>query len=332
MMKKFPFLLCFVLVNTVALPAFAQWKGSQAPPYLANEIFRLSKECYYFKEFLLIKQNKQHYIVASFLNREAIGNRADDKALAKPDSPCGKRLQQLRLYRWVNDKKPMFKDSLFIDEFTIALGNAADFDQSGTTKLIINNLCNPPQGQAAPLLCYSFSIHEITKQEKFRNALLIGNVPERYINGQPQGYPLEPVVTDNFDKTPFPECLAVDDFWEGDPAFRSDDFPKVTLLYTWDNTAKVYKHHSDKFIQRFTLPVSLDSIPDNLHLVTFMENAMSIAAIGKHEEALKYIDAGLTKERVDGWKAKDDQRASHIELERLRSKLLLCIARYKTNP
>jgi hypothetical protein len=331
-MKRFVFLLCIVLLNTILSTVSAQWKGKDAPSYLADEIFRLSKDCYYFKEYLLIKQNKQYYVVASFLNREAIGTHFNDKAFAKPISPCGKRLQQVRLYRYINDKKAAFKDSLFIDKFNVALGKASDFDQSGTAKLIINHLCNPPQGEMAPLLCYAFSIYEITQQEKFRNVLIVGNVPERYINGEPQGYALEPVVTDNFDKTPYPECLAIDDFLEGDVAFRSDDFPKVTLIYTWDNTAKVYKHHSDKFIQRFSLPASLDSIPDNIHLVTFIENAMSVAAIGKHEQAQKYIDTGLTKERVDGWKAKDAQRAQHIEPDRLRSKLLVCIARYTMKP
>lgn len=331
-MKRFVFLSCLVLLTTVFPNAVAQWKGRQAPQYLAEEIFRSSKDCYYFKEYLLIKQNKQYYFVASFLNREAIGTHFNDKAFTKPISPCGKRLQQVRLYRYINDKKAVFNDSLFIDTFTIALGNASDFDQSGTTKIIINHLCNPPQGAMAPLLCYAFSIYEITKREKFRSVLTVGNVPERYIDGQPQEDPLEPVVTDNFDKTPYPECLAIDDFWEGDLAFRPDDFPKVTLVYTWDNAAKVYKHHSDKFIQRFSLPASLDSIPENIHLVTFMENVMSIAAIGKHEQAQKYIDVGLTKERVDAWKAKDAQRAQHIEPDRLRSKLFVCIARYKTNP
>jgi hypothetical protein len=332
-MKSSLLLLCSLLfLNTISTVGIAQWKGRQAPQYLAEEIFRLSKDCYYFSEYLLIKQNKQYYVVASFLNREAIGTHTNDRGFAKPVSPCGKRLQQVRLYRWVNDKKAVFKDSLFIDKFAIALGKASDFDQSGTTKLIINHLCNPPQGDMTPLLCYSFSIYEITRQEKLRNVLIVGNVPERYINGEPQGYALEPVVTDNFDKTPYPECLAIDDFFEGDMAFRSDDIPKVTLIYTWDNAAKMFKHHSDRFIQRFSLPASLDSIPDNIHLVTFMENAMSVAAIGKHTEALKYIDAGLTQERVEHWKMKDPQRAKHIQIEALRSKLLACIFRYKTAP
>jgi hypothetical protein len=280
--------LCILLPLLLLLPnnTSAQWKGSSAPPYLADEIFRLSKECYHFKEFLLFKQNNKYYVLASFLNREAIGARATDSQFAKPVSPCGSRLQQLRLYRWISDKKVVFRDSVFLDKFSIALGNASDFDRSGSTKVIVNHSCSPPQRQVAPLLCYAFSIYGITKQEKLRNALPKENLPERFVNEQPQGYALEPVVTDNFDKSGLPECLAVDDFWEGELAFRADDFPKVTLVYTWDTKTQTYKNGSDKFIQRFTFPTSIEQIPDSISLVHFFENAMSMAAVGKHERTL----------------------------------------------
>jgi hypothetical protein len=324
--KKLVLLLLFASLSS----GDAQWKSKQAPRYLADEIFRLSKDCYYFKEYLLFKQSGKRYVIAAFVNRETIGT--NEQAFPKPVSKCGKRIHQIRLYRYISEKKSVLKDSLFIDKFDISLGNASDFDQSGTTKLIVNHRCNPPQREAAPLLCYAFSIYEVTKLEKLRNVLSIGNVPERYSGGQPQGIPLEPVVTDNFDKTPFPECLAIDDFFEGDPAFRADDFPKVTLVYAWDYSAKAYKHHSDKFVHRFSLPFSLDSIPENIHLVEFMQNVMSLASVGRQEQAMKYADAGLISERVERWKIRDPLRAKHIELEALRSKLLICIRRYQTSP
>lgn len=330
MMKKLHFLLA--LIVSVLLPVSAQWKGREAPPYLADEIFRLSRDCYYFKEYLLVRQNAKEYVIASFLNREAIGNAASRAPFAKPVSPCGKRLNQIRLYRRISEKKVVVKDSAFLDVYSIALGAATDFDQSGTRKLTVNHLCNPPQGTFPPLLCYAISIFEITKKEKLRTVLTLGNVPERYVNGEPQHVPLEPVVMDNLDKTPYPECLAIDDFWEGDLAFRPDDFPKVTLIYTWDAAAKVYKHHSDQFPWRLSPPASVDSIPDSLHPVVFIQQAMALAAIGKKKEALAYIENGLTEERVEGWKARDPQRAPHIDLARLRRKLLACIARYETTP
>lgn len=291
------------LLILVSVHATAQWKGRSAPPYLANEIFRLSKDCYYFKEFLLIKQGKQYYVLASYLNREAMGERPENNPqFAKPVSPCGKRLQQVRLYRWISDKKVVFKDSIFFGTYSIALGSASDFDNAGTSKVIINHICSAPRNAIAPLLCYAFSIIEITQKEKLRSVLSPDSLPERYINGEPQGYPLEPVVTDNFDKSSNPECLAIDDFGEGDPAFRPDDFPKVTLVYAWDTASRQYKHHSEKFLSRFTLPASVDSLPENIHLVQFIENTMSIAAIGKSAIARKYLDLGMTPEWIAQWK------------------------------
>lgn len=331
-MKRLHFLLALLLLSTIATSVFTQRKFRLAPPYLADEIFRLSQDCYYFKEYLLVRQNAKEYVVASFLNREAIGNAASSAPLAKPVSPCGKRLQQIRLYRRIGEKKVVVKDSAFLDVHSISLGAATDFDQSGTKKLTVNHICNPPQGMFPPLLCYAISVFEITKKEKLRHVLTLGNVPERYVNGEPQHVPLEPVVMDNLDKTPFPECLAIDDFWEGDLAFRSDDFPKMTLIYTWDMAAKVYKHHSDQFPWRLSPPARVDSIPDSLHLVVFIQNAMALAAIGKKPEALTYIENGLTEQRVAGWKARDPQHANHIDLNRLRKKLLTCIARYETKP
>ncbi len=320
-MKK----LCLLLLFTMA-PLSAQWKGKQAPEYLANEIFRLSKDCYYFKEFLLVKQGSQYLVLASFLTRQGMKNDAGSV------SPCGDRRPQVRLYRWINDKKAVFKDSIFIDAFSLSLENASDFDGAGTTKFIVNHICNVPQGETQPLLCYAFSVYEITKKEKFRNALAVGNVPERYVNGYPRGIPLEPVVTGNFDKTPDPECLAIDDFFEGDFAFRADDFPKVTLVYAWDTAARAYKHRSDKFPARFGLPPSLDSLPRDISLVDFMQTVMAVAATGKQEAARKYIGMGMTPERFALWREKDAARANYIDLDRLRSKLLLCIDRYTTKP
>ena len=321
-MKKLCLLLSFLFVST---GSFAQWKGKQAPEYLAAEILRLSEDCYYFKEYILVKQGSRYLVLASFLTRQGISKDAGSV------SPCGERRSQVRLYRWINDTKVVFKDSLFIDAFSISVGNASDFDGAGTTKFIINKICNVPQGQSPPLLCYAFSIYEITKKEKFRNTLSIGNLPERYIDGHAAGIPLEPVVTGIYDKTAYPECLAIDDFFEGDPAFRADDFPKVTLVYTWDRSAGAYKHHSDKFPARFGLPASIDSLPSGISLVEFMQIAMAIAATGNHDAARKYIGKGMTAERFDGWKEKSGARASHIDLDRLRSKLFLCIERYKTN-
>lgn len=63
-----------------------------------------------------------------------------------------------------------------------------------------------------------------------------------------------------------------------------------------------------------------------------MQSAMSIAAIGKQDIAKKYIGVGMTNQNIEQWKTKDASRAKHIALERLRSKLLTCIARYKTDP
>ncbi len=321
MMKK----LCLLLLLTIA-PLSAQWKGKQAPEYLTNEIFRLSKDCYYFKEFILVKQGSHHLVIAAFLTKQGMQN--DPGSV----SPCGERRSQIRLYRWINDRKAVFKDSVFVDAFSLSLGTASDFDRAGTTKFIINHICHVPPGQSPPLLCYAFSVYEITKKEKFRNTLSVGNVPERYVNGNPQGIPLEAVVTGNFDKTPYPECLAIDDFFEGDPAFRADDFPKMTLVYTWDVRARAYKHRSNEFPARFGLPASLDSLPGDISLVDFMQTAMAIAATGKYEVARKYIQPGMTTERFQRWKEKDPNRSNHIDVDRLRNRLLVCIERYKTNP
>jgi hypothetical protein len=315
--------LCFVggLAN-------AQSRTTQAPAFLLDEIYRQSQNCLYYKDYRLFKQNKRRYVIAAFVNREAMTAEKRNVVLGPAASPCGSRLQQVRLYRLINDSTIVLKDSVLLDKDNIAIGYAADFDGSGTTKFIINHFCKPPEGTLAPLLCYSFSLYEISKAEKLRPLLVIGNVPEHYRRGIPQGTPLEPVVTDNIDKTPYPECLAVDDFFEGDPAFRPDDFPRITLLYTWDVKEKVYRHHSDLYPHRFALPVRLDSLSDNLSLTHFMEQVMSLAAIGKRNEALLLMELGLTPERIEHWKSKDPARAQHMEADRLRSALLACIGRY----
>ncbi|MEO8167554.1 MAG: hypothetical protein ABI623_04845, partial [bacterium] len=287
---------------------------------------RLSKDCYYFKEYVLVQRGQRYCVLASFLTRQGISKEAGSV------SPCGKRLPQVRLYRWINDKKVVLKDSIFIDAFTISLGNASDFDGSGTTKFIVNQICSVPHGQSPSLLCYAFSVYEITKKEKFRSTLVIGNVPERYLDGHAAGIPLEPVVTGLYNKTDYPECLAIDDFFEGDPAFRSDDFPKVTLVYTWDKTGAVYKNHSEKFPARFGLPARVDSLPVGIPLVEFMQTALQIAAAGNQKAARMYIALGMTPERFAEWKEKAGPRADKVDLERLRTKLLTCIERYKTNP
>ncbi len=285
----------------------------------------MTKDCYYFKDYRVIKQNKRRYVLAAFVDREAI-------AAKSPAGPCGKRVQQVRLYRVVNDTTVALRDSVLLDKDNISFAFAADFDGSGTTKFVVSSACKPPEGTMAPLLCYSLSIYEVTNGEKLRSVLVAGNVPQHYRRGVPQGTPLEPVVTENIDKTPYPECLAVDDFFEGDPAFRADDFPRITLLYTWDVKEKVYKHRSDLYPHRFALPVRLDSLPADLSLTHFMEQVMSLAAVGKREDAQRLMDLGLTHERIGYWKSKDPARAQHIEADRLRSALVTCIERYHPQP
>jgi hypothetical protein len=307
----------------------SQARMTQAPAVLLDETYRMAKACYYFKDYRVIKQNGVSYVLAAFVAPEAMAPKGSEGISA---APCGKRLPQVRLYKVVNDSTVAVKDSVFLDKASISFALAADFDGSGTTKFVVSSACRPPEGTMAPLLCYSLSIYEVTKEEKLRSVLVVGNVPEHYRRGAPQGVPLEPVVTDNIDKTPYPECLAVDDFFEGDPAFRFDDFPRITLLYTWDVKERVYKHHSDLYPHRFALPVSHDSLSADLSLTHFIEQVMSLAAVGKQEDARHLMDIGLTRERIDHWKAKDPSRAQHIEADRLRAALLTCIERYKLQP
>ncbi len=327
-MRSFCMMLLFAAC-IVAPSVRSQSRAPQAPTVLLDETYRMAKDCYYFKDYRIIKQNGRSYVLAAFVDREAIAPKGSTGLSA---APCGKRLPQVRLYRVVNDSTVAVKDSVFLDKASISFALAADFDGSGTTKFVISGACKPPEGMLVPLLCYSLSIYEVTKEERLRSVLVAGNVPQRYRRGAPQGVPLEPVVTDNIDKTPYPECLAVDDFFEGDPAFRPDDFPRVTLLYTWDVKEKVYKHHSDLYPHRFALPVSLDSLAADLSLTHFMEQVMSLAAVGRHENARRLMDLGLTQERIENWKRKDPARAQHIDAERLRSALLTCIERYKVQP
>lgn len=323
---------CWITLFAMCILATAsrsQSRTPQAPPVLLDETYRMAKDCYYFRDYRIITQNTRRYVLAAFVTRDAI---AAKSSAGTSVSPCGKRLQQVRLYRVVNDTTVAVKDSMLLDKDNISFALAADFDGSGTTKFVISNSCKPPEGAMTPLLCYSLSIFEVTKDEKLRSVLVAGKVPQHYRRGVPQGTPLEPVVTDNIDKSPYPECLAVDDFFEGDPAFRPDDFPRVTLLYTWDVQEKVYKHHSDLYPHRFALPVQLDSIPPDVSLTHFMEQVMSLAAVGRREDAQRLMDLGLTQERMEYWKSKDPTRAQHIEADRLRAALQTCIERYKPQP
>ena len=323
-------LCCFILVAGVFIPVAAQTRG-QAPQYLAEEVYRLTDQCYYFQEYAELAQGgASSYVLATFLAKDAIRARGWVKKHPEPCSsqPCGTPPPQVRLYRFSSDTTVEFLDSAFVQTYSLSLGVAADFDNSGTLKVTFNQACKIDRGQMPPLLCYAFSVFEITKDGRLRNVIVPPNIPERWINGVPTGYALDPVVTDNIDKTPYPEFLAVDDFFEGDPAFRADDFPKITLIHMWDDTTKVFKQRSDRFLQRFAIPDV--TLPDSLSLVDVMGRIMILAAVGRRDDADQMIEDGLTLTRFDAWRRLAPPRAAHIDNDRLSGKIRACINRYRT--
>jgi hypothetical protein len=326
-MKRLGLMLSIAL-TCLPLLGFAQ-RNRQAPQVLLDEVFQLSRHCYFFQEYATLEQKNEWYIVAVFLSREAVRPASGAKAAASTQSQCGAELPQVRLYRLVNDTTVAFCDSVFINSYSASMGGVSAFDNSGLHKIMINQQCNPPSGAPAPLLCYALSAFEITEKGKFRNLLSIGNVPERWVNGQPTGRPLEPVVSQNLDKTIYPELLAVDDFFEGDPAFRADDFPKATLVYAWDAKAKTFKHKSDQFPGHFAAPSEIARMSDDAKLVSIMERVMVLAAVKRMDDAKKLMDLNLTPERFSRWKKETPERGVAIALERLKQKLISCIARYQ---
>jgi hypothetical protein len=310
------------------LVASAQ-RNRQAPLFLLDEVFRLTRQCYFFQEYATFEQKNKWYIFAVFLSREAVRPALGTKAPVSPQSPCGPKLPQVRLYRFVNDTTVAFCDSVFINSYSASLGGVTAFDNSGLQKIMINQACNPSQGALAPLLCYALSMFEITEKAKFRSLLTIGNVPERWVNDQPSGRPLEPVVSDNLDKTISPELLAVDDFFEGDPAFRADDFPKITLVYAWDEKAKAFKNKSDQFPGKLAPSAEIARMSEDTKLVTIMERVMVLAAVKRMDDAKKLMDLNMSPERFSRWKAETPERGLARALDRLKEKLTRCIARYE---
>jgi hypothetical protein len=325
-MKRSALVLSIALA-CVSLVASAQ-RNRQAPPFLLDEVFRLSRQCYFFQEYATLEQKNEWYILAVFLSREAVRPGSGTKVAVSPQSPCGPKLPQVRLYRFINDTTVAFCDSIFINSYSVSIGGASAFDNSGLQKIFFNQACNPPQGAGAPLLCHALSVFEITENAKFRNLLSIGNVPERWMNDQPTGHPLEPVVSDNLDKTIYPELLAVDDFFEGDPAFRVDDFPKITLVYAWDAKANAFKNKSDQFPGKLAPPAEITRMPEDARLVTIMEGVMVLAAVKRMDDAKKLMDLNMTPERFSRWKAETPERGVALALDRLKGKLTRCIARY----
>ncbi len=309
-------LLLLSLIITVSLHT-SPAQNRQAPPFLIDEIFRLTKQCYFFQEYATLKQKNRWYVLATFLSREAV------------QSPCGPKLPQVRLYRLVNDTTVAFSDSVLINSYSASLGVASDWDNSGLYKLLVQHACNPPQSSLPPLLCYALSVFEITGKAKFRNLIRLGDVPERWKDEHSAGIPLEPVVTEHLDKTQYPELLAIDDFFEGDPAFRADDFPKVTLIYAWDPKAKVFKNASEKFPHRFQPPSEIVSMPNNTKLVTVVEKVLMLAAVKRFDDAKKLMDLNMAPDRFSLWRAEAPERGAAISPERLKEKLTRCITRYK---
>lgn len=326
-MKRFGLILVAALIS-LPMPASAQ-RNRQAPPFLLDEVFRLSQQCYFFQEYATIEQMDTWYVLTVFLSREAIPLASGAKAAASPQSPCGPKLPQVRLYRFVNDTTVALSDSTFIEGFSASMGGASDFDNSGLQKIIINNRCNPPEGALAPILCQVLSLFEISEKAKLRSLLAVEDVPERWVNGHPTGRPLEPVVSDNIDKTVYPELLAVDDFFEGDPAFRIDDFPKVTLVYAWEEKAKMFKHRSEQFPGKLAAPREITRLPDGTHIVTIMERVMTLAAVQRMDDARKMMDLNLTPDRFSKWKSETPERGVALDLDRLKRKLTHCIERYR---
>jgi hypothetical protein len=317
-----------IAITCLPLVASSQ-KNRQAPPFLLDEVFRLARQCYFFQEYATLEQKSRWYILVVFLSREAVRPASGTKAVVSPHSLCGPQLPQVRLYRFVNDTTVTFCDSVFINSYSASVGGASVFDNSGLQKIMINHACNPPQEALAPLLCYALSVFEITETAEFRSLLSIGNVPERWMNGQPTGGPLEPVVSEDLDKTIYPELLAVDDFFEGDPAFRIDDFPKITLVYAWDAQAKVFKHKSDQFPSKLAAPAEIARMSEDATLVSIMEGVMVLAALKRMDDAKKLMDLNLTPERFSRWKTETPGRGVALALDRLKEKLILCIARYQ---
>jgi hypothetical protein len=318
-----------ILVLLIPPTLCGQNTRRQVPPFLIDETYRLSRQCYFFQEYATLKQKNKWYVLGMFLSREAVRPGGGKKIEVSPQSPCGSKLPQVRLYRLVNDTTVVFCDSVLINTYSISFGAVADFDGSGIHKLQIQQACNPPQSGLPPLLCYAISLLEVTEKAKFRSLLRLGDVPERWANDQPTGLPLEPVVSEHLDKSVYPELLAIDDFFEGDPAFRADDFPKITLIYAWDAKGKVFKNASDQFSYRFQPLLEISRMPDNTKLVTVMEKVLALAAVKRFDDAKKLMDFNLTPDRFSQWRAEAPERGAAISLERIKEKLGRCIARYK---
>ena len=85
-------------------------------------------------------------------------------------APCESRQEQIRLYKVIDDSTVVFKDSDLIDRFSVSLGVGTDFDNSGMTKVVINQNCGA-SGGPIPLGCYTFSVYEVTLHEQLRLAM-----------------------------------------------------------------------------------------------------------------------------------------------------------------
>ncbi|MBM2840748.1 MAG: hypothetical protein HW412_1276 [Bacteroidetes bacterium] len=318
-------ILCLLFPSVL----FGQPAKHQVPPFLVDETYRLSRQCYFFQEYATIKQKNRWYVLGVFLSREAVPSGGGTRSEVSPQSPCGSKPAQLRLYRLVSDTTVAFCDSVVINSYSVSIRGATDFDGSGLHKIQIQQACNPPKGAQQPLLCYAISLFEITQKARFRSLLRLGDVPEQWVDDQPTGRPLEPVMSEHLDKSVYPELLAIDDFFEGDPAFRADDFPKVTLIYAWGDKGKVFKNASDKFSYRFQPITQISRLPDNMNLVTVVEMVMTLAAVKRFDDANKLMDLNLTPDRFSQWRAEAPERGAAIVMERIKEKLGRCIARYK---
>ena len=64
-------------------------------------------------------------------------------------------------------------------------------------------------------------------------------------------------------------------------------------------------------------------------MTEIMQRVMSLAAIGKMEDAEKLMETGMTPDRFDRWRDHAPERGAFIDRDRLLEKLRTCIDRYR---
>lgn len=149
-------LCCFILAAGAFIPVAAQTRG-QAPQYLAEEVYRLTNQCYYFQEYAELAQGGASYVLATFLGKDATRTRGWVKN-PEPGAgqPCGTPPPQIRLYRFSSDTTVEALDSAFVPTYSLSLGVAADFDNSGTLKIMFNHALQCSARTAGPPLVLRF--------------------------------------------------------------------------------------------------------------------------------------------------------------------------------